>query len=186
MRGAVRDLTDRLSEVQALGGPFFLYGHILAPHPPMRFRRDCSIRMVAPDLLDWDAAEKPAFLDQLVCVNGEAIDLVGKIVRSDPQAIIVLQSDHGTAFRGQFKKPFDAWDALDVKERFGALNTIRMPAPCARDAEGSVDLVDTFSRVLNCISGSRLPDTASRQFVVSHADMTRVHEYRANLPGDSE
>jgi hypothetical protein len=178
--GAVRDLTDKLAMVQAVGGPFFLYGHILAPHPPMRFRRDCSPRLATPDLLDWNADEKPAFLDQLVCVNGEATDLVGDIVRSDPQAIIVLQSDHGTAFRGQFKKPFDAWDELDVKERFGALNAIRMPVPCASYAEGSVDLVDTFSRVLGCISGSRLPDRASRQFVVSHADMTQVHEYRAD------
>ena len=177
MRGAVRDLTDKLPAVQALAGPFFLYGHILAPHPPMRFRQDCSIRMAMPDLLDWDAADKPAFLDQLVCVNGEAIDLVSRIVRSDPQAIIVMQSDHGTAFRGQFSKPFDAWDELDVKERFGALNAMRMPASCAREAGGSVDLVNTFSRVLSCISGHHLPDKASRQFVVSHADMTRVHEY---------
>jgi hypothetical protein len=54
---------------------------------------------------------------------------------------------------------------------------MRMPASCAREAGGSVDLVNTFSRVLSCISGHHLPDKASRQFVVSHADMTRVHEY---------
>jgi hypothetical protein len=178
LRGSVSDLTDKLPEVREHGEPFFLYAHILAPHPPIRFRRDCSIKMAAPDLLDWDPSEKPAFLEQLVCVNSEAIDLVGKIARSDPKAIIVLQSDHGTAFRGQFKKPFDAWDRLDLKERFGALSAIRMPAPCSDDARGSVDLVNTFSRVLSCISGSVLPDKSARLFVVSHAgDMTNVHEY---------
>jgi hypothetical protein len=31
---------------------------------------------------------------------------------------------------------------------------------------------------LNCISDGHLPDKPSRQFVVSHADMTTVHEYR--------
>jgi hypothetical protein len=177
LRGSVRDLTDKLAEVQAHGGPFFLYGHVLAPHPPIRFRRDCSTRAAAPDLLRWDPADKPAFLEQLICVNTEAIDLLGKIARSDPEAIVVVQSDHGTAFRGQFEKPIDAWDGLDLLERFGALNAIRMPARCAQDAEGSVDLINTFARVLNCISDGHLPDQASRQFVISHADMTSFHEY---------
>ena len=177
LRGSVRDLTDKLAEVQAHGGPFFLYGHVLAPHPPIRFRRDCSTRAAAPDLLRWDPADKPAFLEQLICVNGEATDLLGKIARSDPEAIVVVQSDHGTAFRDQFKKPIDTWDSLDLKERFGALNAIRMPASCAQDAQGSVDLVNTFARVLNCISDGHLPDQVSRQFVISHADLTSFHEY---------
>ena len=42
---------------------------------------------------------------------------------------------------------------------------------------GSVDLVNTFVRVLNCISDGHLPDKAPRQFVVSHADMKSFHEY---------
>jgi hypothetical protein len=202
-RGAVSDLTDRLADVQAVGGPFFLYAHILAPHPPIRFRRDCSLRSADLDLQRWDADEKPAFLEQLACVNSEAINLIGKIVRSDPQAIVVVQSDHGTAFRGQFRplhdepeiqagrgdalsrqmrKPYDAWDALDVKERFGALNAMRMPAVCAEDTAGSVDLVNTFARVLSCISGHRLPDKVARLFVVSHdGDMTDVHEYKRDF-----
>jgi hypothetical protein len=179
VRGAVHDLTDKLSTVQQYGKPFFLYAHILAPHPPIRFRRDCSIRPAAPDLLTWDPKDKPAFLEQLVCVNNEAMALAAAIVRSDPEAIILLQSDHGTAFRGQFEKSFDGWDSLDLKERFGALNAIRMPAACAHQAEGTVDLVNTFPRVLNCIADGSLPDQVSRQFVVSHAgDMTDVHEYR--------
>jgi hypothetical protein len=199
-RGAVSDLTDRLADVQAHGGPFFLYAHILAPHPPIRFRQDCSMRATDADLQRWDAIDRPAFLEQLACVNREAIDLVGKIVGHDPQAIVVVQSDHGTAFRGQFKllrddpaghgetfrgqlaKSYDAWDDQDVKERFGALNAIRMPAVCAEEAAGSVDLVNTFARVLGCIAGQRLPDKVARLFVVSHGgDMTDVHEYKRDF-----
>ncbi|WP_213770424.1 sulfatase-like hydrolase/transferase [Bradyrhizobium sp. dw_78] len=178
MRGAVHDLTDDLSRVSEHGAPFFLYAHILAPHPPVRFRRDCSDRLVPPNLVEWDATEKSAFVDQLICVNNEAMVLLKAVVQKDPQAIVVVQSDHGTAFRGQFHKPFDAWDQLDLKERFGALNALRVPAACSKDTLGTVDLVNTFVRVLNCISDGNLPDRASRQFVVSHADMASVHEYR--------
>jgi hypothetical protein len=178
MKGAVHDLTDRLASVWDHGEPFFLYAHVLAPHPPIRFKSDCSERVVTPDLVDWDAKDTSVFVDQLICVNHEAVDLLHAIVQKDPQAIIVVQSDHGTAFRGQLKKPFDAWDQLDVKERFGALSALRMPAACSSDTQGTVDLVNIFARVLNCISGSHLPDKPSRQFVVSHADMATVHEYR--------
>jgi hypothetical protein len=66
---------------------------------------------------------------------------------------------------------------LDQKERFGALNALRMPDVCSDDTQGSVDLVNTFARVLNCVSGSHLPDKVARRFVVSHADMRTVHEY---------
>jgi hypothetical protein len=199
-RGAVSDLTDRLSDIQAYRGPFFLYAHILAPHPPIRFRQDCSIRPADIDLQRWDASDKPAFLEQLACVNREALDLVGKIVSHDPQAIVLVQSDHGTAFRGQLeplyddaddhgaeahgrlKKPYDAWDDADVKERFGALNAMRMPPACAEEAGGTVDLVNTFVRVLGCISGHPLPDKTARLFVVSHQhDMTDVHEYKRDF-----
>jgi len=181
MRGAVHELTDRLSQLPEHGGPFFLYAHVLAPHPPIRFKRDCSVRAAAPDLLDWNSTDKAAFIDQLICVNNEAMTLLDKVVERDPQAIVVLQSDHGTAFRGQFKKPFDGWDRSDLKERFGALNALRMPDVCSDDARGSVDLVNTFARVLNCVSGSHLPDKAARQFVVSHKDMRTVHEYTADI-----
>jgi hypothetical protein len=177
MKGAVHDFTNKLASVSEHGEPFFLYAHILAPHPPIRFKRDCSERVVTPDLVEWDAKDLSAFTDQLICVNHEAIDLLRAIVQRDPQAIVVVQSDHGTAFRGQFKKPFDAWDQLDLKERFGALNALRMPAACSKDTQGTVDLVNTFARVLNCISDGKLPDKPSRQFVVSHADMATVHEY---------
>ena len=189
MKGAVHDFTNKLASVSEHGEPFFVYAHILAPHPPIRFKRDCSERVVTPDLVDWDTKDLSAFTDQLICVNNEAIDLLHAIVQKDPQAIVVLQSDHGTAFRGQFKKPFDAWDQLDLKERFGALNALRMPAVCSADTQGTVDLVNTFARVLNCISDGKLPDKPSRQFVVSHADMATVHEYRMDAeqpssPGD--
>jgi hypothetical protein len=180
LRGAVHEVTDRLSQLPEGGAPFFLYAHILAPHPPIRFKRDCSVRSAAPDLLDWNAADKSAFIDQLICVNNEAVTLLDKVIEKDPQAIIVLQSDHGTAFRGQFKKPFDDWDAADLKERFGALNALRMPDVCSDDTRGTVDLVNTFARVLNCVSDSHLPDKGARQFVVSHADMRTVHEYTAD------
>jgi hypothetical protein len=179
MRGAVHELTDRLSQLPERG-PFFLYAHVLAPHPPIRFKRDCSVRVATPDLLDWNATDKAAFIDQLICVNDETVTLLDKIIEKDPQAIIVLQSDHGTAFRGQFKKPFDGWDLADLKERFGALNALHMPDVCSDDTQGSVDLVNTFARVLNCVSGSHLPDKVARRFVVSHADMRTVHEYMAD------
>jgi hypothetical protein len=43
----------------------------------------------------------------LLCVNTRAQALLQQIVQADAGALIILQSDHGTAFRDQFEKPPD-------------------------------------------------------------------------------
>jgi hypothetical protein len=35
--GGVADLTDKIDEIRKTPSPFFVYAHVLAPHPPIRF-----------------------------------------------------------------------------------------------------------------------------------------------------
>jgi hypothetical protein len=62
-------------------------------------------------------------------VNTQAQVLLQKIIRADAGALIILQSDHGTAFRGQFEKPDTDWSEADLRERFANLNALRLPEP---------------------------------------------------------
>jgi hypothetical protein len=178
--GGVDDLTSKLSVIRAMPPPFFLYAHILAPHPPIRFRPDCSFRAAEPDLQRWDAAARPAFIEQLRCVNAQTLTLLEKITRSDPGALIILQSDHGTAFRGQFKKVPTDWSDADLQERFGVLNALRLPGSCRAAATDDLTLVDTFPLVLACLEGSEFKLHHPRFFVTPYddtADFGRAIEY---------
>ena len=178
--GGVDDLSAKLSAIQQTPAPFFLYAHVLAPHPPMRFRADCSARPAEPDLQAWNPAARPAFIDQLRCTNAQAEILLQRIVRSDPAAIVILQSDHGTAFNGQFAKPPTEWSDADLHERFGALNAMRLPVECRDNLRPDLTLVDTFPLVLSCLTGEGFRRHSPRFFVTPYddsPDFGRVYEY---------
>jgi Sulfatase len=181
--GGVKDLTDTLQAIQEAPAPFFVYAHILAPHPPIRFRADCSLRPAEPDLQVWSAKARPDFIEQLKCVNVQAETLMKRITSSDPPAVIILQSDHGTAFNGQFaKKPAD-WSDSDLQERFGVLNAIRLATPCRSNIMADLTLVDTFPLVLSCITGEEFKPHPPRFFVTPYdnsPDLGQAVEYASS------
>ena len=103
-----------------------------------------------------------------------------KIVQSDAEALIILQSDHGTAFRGQFKKAPTEWSGADLHERFGVLNAMRLPKQCRAAEADDITLVDTFPLVFSCLTGSRFERHLPRFFVTPYddtADFGRAVEY---------
>jgi hypothetical protein len=115
--GGVADLTAKIDVIRRTPSPFFVYAHVLAPHPPIRFRADCSFRPADLDLERWNPLARSAFIEQLKCVNTQTKALLQEIVQADAGALIILQSDHGTAFRNQFKKPPTEWTEADLHER---------------------------------------------------------------------
>jgi len=172
--GAFDELADFLPRVQDVQSPYFLYAHVVAPHPPMRFDAQCRYRPVNMDLQGWSADAKQAFLDQLMCINTQLQAVIGRIVRNDPDAVVVLQSDHGPAFRGQFSGKSDlAWDAAQVEERFAVLNAIKAPKACRASLEGMRSLVDTFSNILACLSHQEPSSTPPRRFIVPYDNSAR-------------
>ena len=174
--GGVDDLTHLLNVVQSTPSPFFVYAHILVPHLPFRFTADCGFRPAEPDLQRWIPASRPAFIDQLRCTNTQTLTLLDKIVTSDPGALIILQSDHGTAFRGQTKRPPSDWSDADLHERFGVLDAMRLPQQCRAAAAKDVTLIDTFPLVFACLTGGVFEPRHPRFFVTPYDDMPEFGE----------
>jgi hypothetical protein len=179
--GGVADLTAKLDMIRKTPSPFFLYAHVMAPHPPIRFRSDCSFRPADPDLQGWKAAARPAFIEQLECVNSQTLTLLHGIAQSDPGALIILQSDHGTAFNGQFEKPPTDWLDADLQERFGVLNALRLPEKCRASAVSDLTLVDTFPLVLSCLTGGEFKRHSPRFFVTPYED-SKDHGHASEYP----
>lgn len=169
--GGVDDLTFLLSSVQATPSPFLLYAHILVPHPPLRYTADCGFRSADPDPQRWIPENRPAFVDQVRCTNVQTLTLLDKIIKSDPDALIILQSDHGTAFRGQTKRSPADWSDADLHERFGVLNAIRLPKQCRAPPADDITLIDTFPLVFACLTGGPFEPRHPRFFVTPYDDM---------------
>jgi len=183
--GGVADLTAKLDAIRKTPSPFFVYAHVLAPHPPIRFRDDCSFRAAEPDLKGWSASARPAFVEQLECVNKQTLTLLQELLQSDAGALIILQSDHGTAFRGQFEKPPTDWLETDLHERFGVLNALRLPERCRSLASPDLTLVDTFPLVFSCLTSGPFTRHSPPRFFVTPSDDSRdfghLVEYKADL-----
>ena len=167
--GAFDEFAQVLRRVQEVAPPYFVYAHVIAPHPPMRFDPTCGKRLVTPDLKEWKPENRPAFVDQIKCVNRQLDSVTSAIVKQDSSAIVIIQSDHGSAFRGQFAPGADtAWDVEQTAERMGVLNAMKLPPACANSAAQVKSLVNTFIVVLSCIHGTPprlLPD---RQFITPY------------------
>mgnify|MGYP001173719887 CR=1 FL=1 len=167
--GAFDEFAQALRRVRELAPPYFVYAHVIAPHPPMRFDPACGKRIVTPDLKEWKPENRAAFVDQIKCVNRQLEVVVSDILKQDRNAIIIIQSYHGSAFRGQFAPGADTdWDAAQTAERLGVLNAMKVPPACADSARQVKSLVNTFVVVLSCIHGTPprlLPD---RHFITPY------------------
>lgn len=160
--GAFDEFAQMLNRVREIAPPYFVYAHVIAPHPPMRFDSACGKRLVTPDLKEWRPENRVPFVDQIKCVNRQLDSVVTAILKQDQNAIIIIQSDHGSAFRGQFLPGADtAWNSAQTAERFGVLNAMKVPSACTDSVRQVKSLINTFVVVLSCIHGASprlLPD----------------------------
>lgn len=136
--------------------PFFVFAHIFSPHPPYYLHSDCSLREEV--LGGW--TPEP-YREQAECVNKKIGVFLDKILKKDPEALIILHSDHGTAFQDQFSKLVTQWTDDEIAERTQIFSAFRLPESCKKLAYESISPVNNIRLVLSCLSGEKpkyLPD----------------------------
>lgn len=115
--------------------PKFCFMHFVAPHPPYIFTRDGKRqrnRQYAEN--SWESKE--LYIDQLIYVNKQITKLVTEILRTNPKASIVIQSDHGPWVPGKTSEEvFDARSkilyayytnpAIHIPNKTSSVNTFR-------------------------------------------------------------
>ncbi|MGB4846017.1 MAG: sulfatase-like hydrolase/transferase, partial [Ferruginibacter sp.] len=72
--------------------PKFCYAHFMLPHG-MYFRDSSGVLNTVSQM--QDLFNKPLYLSYLKYTNGVIKNMVSKIVTDDPQAIVIIMSDHG-------------------------------------------------------------------------------------------
>jgi len=145
-------------EAAEVDEPFFLFAHILSPHAPYYFDESCDRRaqLVSRAALDLEG-NHAAYLNEIDCVNASLLRTIDRIERNDPDAVIVLNSDHGTEFQTPWDAPLAEWTTDQLRERFANQNALRLPAECQGDVLDDTPTVHTFEIVFACLEG-REPD----------------------------
>jgi len=133
----IKDNTER---------PFFVFVHIVAPHPPWVFGSEGEPvkKIVSPESKNIDN-QQLAYVDQLKFVNKMMMELVSKLLsNTENPPIIIIQSDHGT------RATDDRWTQ---EERFmakvGNFNAFFLPGNGTNLMYEEITPVNTFRIIFN-------------------------------------
>ena len=155
-------------ETNSFSKPLFVQAHVLAPHPPFRFRADCTERQPSEyetSLTDW--SKKDFFIAHLECANTQLVELVQLIKRKYPDSLIVIQGDHGSDANVNWSLPIEQWSAAAIQEKFSPLSAFYLPNDCADMLYPTMSNVNTFRVILSCLTGKEVNMLNDKSFFIS-------------------
>ena len=166
-RGGIESIQHSLDSMY-LRQPFYAFAHSLPPHPPWFARADCAERKPVGALHQWP--DPGAYREAVLCVNRKLVQMVDAVVSRDPDALIVLQADHGSGFNARmFAVPLDQWSRPMVEERFRTFLAIRAPSSCRQWIQPDLTGVNVLRLVAGCLQ-QRTPDYLPNRFFAAAYD----------------
>jgi hypothetical protein len=154
---------DGIASLAGTGSrPRFVFAHLLKPHEPYVFRRDCQVQ---PRQREDDYAG--LYLEQLQCMNRLLLATVRRIQAASPiPPVILLQGDHGTkALHAiSYHRPEEV-PPQAARERFGAFGAYYLPGGGAEAFGDTVTVVNVMGNVLRHYFGAHLPRSGDDQYI---------------------
>jgi hypothetical protein len=157
VRGHVTRTFAAIAQIPKIPGPVFTFAHVLSPHSPYVFDRDCR---PAPQKAGGSRAKHKAasYVEQIHCLNHMVLDLVTTLLRtSELPPVILLQGDHGSKTL-LFDKAGTAENITlaAAKERLGAFGAYYLPNQGSEVFGDSVTIVNVMGNVLRFYLGAAL------------------------------
>jgi hypothetical protein len=172
-RSQILSTFARLQAIPTLEGNYFVYAHIVAPHPPFVFDKDGK---ALPQSGPFRLADGNYYLKgmgnsretyirgyrgQMQYINTLVLETVDKILAtSKTPPIIIIQGDHGPGSRlhfGTLKKTLPA-------ERFSILNVYYFPDQDYTRLYSSISPVNSFRVLLDQFFGGNYPLLPDRHY----------------------
>jgi hypothetical protein len=158
VRGHVTRTFAAIAQIPKIPGPVFTFAHLLSPHGPYVFDRDCRpARQKAGG--SRSKHEAASYVEQIQCLNHMVLDLVTTLLRtSELPPIILLQGDHGSKTL-HFDKAATGEKIIlaAAKERVGAFGAYYLPDHGSEVFGDSVTIVNVMGNVLRFYLGAALP-----------------------------
>jgi len=167
---AFASVETRLPLIEQDGRQKFLFVHLMDAHPPFQYDERCGKKWVkADDWNGWHKGLEHEYVDAINCSNKRVEHLVDFILSRHPNAIIVLQGDHGSAFTVEWDKPMAQWSRRSIAERASYLNVVLAPEDCRKWLDHPLGQINTARFVIACVEG-RAPDyLPERTYMTTYA-----------------
>lgn len=166
-RGHVTRTFAALAQIPETPGPVFTFAHLMSPHGPYVFDRDCRPahhKRAGKTRLEREAA---AYVAQIQCLNHLVLDLVTTLLRTSKlPPVILLQGDHGSKMLLFDKAPSAEKITLAAaKERLGAFGAYYLPDHGDQVFGDSVTIVNVLGNVLRFYLGAALPPQPDDMYI---------------------
>ena len=158
----------------------FYFIHSNPPHPPFYMTEQCIEGPIsAINAREGDQNMKAAYNISVDCAGRGALQFIDDVLAKDSEAVIILQSDHGSSSTVDWRVPATEWTTVQSEERLAALSAIRTPERC-NELDGDVkSSVNTFRAVIACLENRAPNFLQDRYFINTYEnvnDFGRVHE----------
>jgi hypothetical protein len=164
-RGRILNAFRALEEAPYEKGPFFMFAHIMAPHPPFVLGPRGEARepgylfsMVDADRLHGNDPRAVddyivRYREQLAFLNTRILAAVDAILaRAAAPPVIVIQGDHGSRAYADLDRP----EASYLKENLAILNALHLPGPPGGSVSPGISPVNTFRHIFRGYFGADL------------------------------
>ena len=164
---------EHLPDFAHMDGSFFVFAHIVSPHPPYVFDREGGrlphnrpYSLSAPGRQDGGAQVAKMYADQVDFIDHEVLKSIDRILaRSDTPPIILLQGDHGpVSYYGEEEvRKSNMW------EQHAILNAYYFPDGDYSRLYPSISPVNSFRALFNTYFGGSYELLADKNYFLMHA-----------------
>ena len=164
---------EHLPDFSRQNGTFFVFAHIIAPHPPYVFGRngekinhDVPYSLSGPGRQNGGPENIKLFVDQLHYIDTLVLEMVNEMLsRSDTPPIIIIQGDHGpVSYVGE-----DEIVKSNMKEQHAILNAYYFPEQKYDLLYPSVSPVNSFRILFNTFFGGDYQLLPDKNYFIPHA-----------------
>lgn len=153
--------------------PKFYYAHVYSPHPPYLVDSLGNLMQSPPISEGVQTGDHAigAYLRQTKYLNGQILQSITPLIKEKSDAIIIIQSDHGSSFSysnatekiepHEFIVPNRAF----YQERFRNFTSVRFGTDSTSSLYEGMSNVNTFRVIFNQLFGDSLPTLPDQTFI---------------------
>lgn len=166
-----------LPKVENLPGPKFVFAHILAPHGPYVFDKDCNYTSedqisTKPEVVNYTSQDS--------CINKKLKDLIKTIIsNSKKPPVIVLVTDEGAPFLGkEIPNGDDDWKDASIallEEKFPILAAYYLPGVSTQSLYSSITPVNSFREIFNLYFNAGFQILPDKNFIFQ--DLNNLYQF---------
>jgi hypothetical protein len=164
--------------------PFFVFAHIMSPHPPYLFGpngESVNAEFLSLGADSWN--NKSGYVNQVQYINKKIIETVDKILQeSDSTPIIIIQGDHGTPT--QLGGGGLRWNNINddsIRERMSIFSAIYFPNTDSAVIYDGITPVNYFRLILNTQLNGNYELLEDRMYFSSYQDMLNFTDVTSSL-----